>query len=380
MARQFRIRGVPGALANLSTITNRTPSASSSSRPDFTPTGSPDDAQLLQLLTAQRDEHKREIIKLETELREKLKRNKRQKLEFEKEIALENARLAKQQERIETLAKHNPDETTDYKAANAELKSRIDSLDREKGESEKRLEALTLELRSAQQKLKEVKEEVKSLPQAPIIENMLHEKRKMEQQRDSEIGGLRSQIDDGNIQIEKLSAQLDQSTKRSEVLQEENVRLVAELDTIEGAVRSVRTDCAKLREHIDQNGPVIPYEQVRARIGQMEERRRELLQKRETELQGKLDSAVGHKDYLKEELRRRLEIIEQLNKKVNDLTHQATEAKSQADKEIQQLKKNHQLEVKKLRERLKDELEAALAQQRRRILSAVPDARHLGVK
>jgi aminoglycoside phosphotransferase family enzyme len=157
--------------------------------------------------------------------------------------------------------------------------------------------------------VKETREEVKSLPQEEMIENVLQEKRIMERNRASEIARFKSQIKESQAEIDKLTNQLDQSTARSEELQDENMRLIAELDEIETAIRSVRSDYTQLRDQIDQNGPLVPYEHVRLRTGQMEERRRELLQKREAELQGKLDSAISHRDYLNEELRRRLEIM-----------------------------------------------------------------------
>jgi predicted nuclease with TOPRIM domain len=107
----------------------------------------------------------------------------------------------------------------------------------------------------------------------------------------------------------------------------------------------------------------------------MEEKRRKTLEKRRAELQLKLDTTIKHKDSLESELTRRVAIIEELNQKVIDLTHQAANAKSDAEREIQQLKRNHVTEVKALRERLNAELEAALEEQMSRMKQAVAIAR-----
>lgn len=338
-----------------------------------------DPRHLMQVFQAQKDEHEREISKLEREYSEKLKRNQQQKLEFERQIKLDTEKIAKQQAKIEELSqKGKNEEDLDYKTTHRDLKSEVEALELQRDQAERRVNELTLELTRSQQKLKETREMVKSLPHAKCIEDMQIEKRKMERARDTEIAKLKTSIETSEARIAELETELDQSVRESEALQEENVRLTAEMDKIEAAIKGMRTDCANLRRQIEQNGPMIPFEHVKMRIAQMEEKKRDTIARRKAELQEKYEQDVEHRNNLEEELKRRLQIIEELNEKVNELTQQAVDAKTNTEREIQRLKRVHQRDVAELRERLNSELESTLEEQRRRMTSAAELARNTG--
>ena len=361
------------AIPSLSAFANRTKNASASSNRK---TVQDDPRQLAQLLKAQRDEHEMEISKLEREYSEKLKRNQQQKLEFERQVKMDNDKIAKQQAKIDELSqKDKQAEDLNYKRTHEDLQAEVEMLERQREQAEREVDELTLQLTKCQQRLKETKEMVKSLPQAKCIEEMQVEKRKMERARDSEIAKLKSSIESSEARIRELESELDRSVRESEQLQAENVTLTEEMDKIEAAIKGMRADCANLRRQIEQNGPMIPFEHVKTRIAQMEEKKRDTIAKRKAELDAKFDQDVEHRNGLEEELRRRLQIIEELNQKVNDLTQQAVDAKANTEREIQRLKRTHQREVAELRERLNSELESTLEEQRRRMTSAAELAR-----
>jgi chromosome segregation ATPase len=208
-----------------------------------------------------------------------------------------------------------------------------------------------------------------------VIDALGQEKAKLDRSRESEVARLQSQIAEATARIAGLEAELAAATDRSERLQAQNSEPVGEMERIEGAIRSVKSECARLRGEIDQNGPMIPFEHVHLQIAQMEEERRKTIEKRRQELQVRLDAATGNRDRLKRELDRRLEIIEELNQKVIDLTHQAAETKAEAEREMQTMKRNHQAEVRTLREKLNAEFEATLEVQQQKMRAAVDQIR-----
>jgi chromosome segregation ATPase len=366
-----RVRRTPSgrALPSIATLTNRTPSARQSNPID-------ENRRLTQLLESQREEHRREIEKLELELKEKVKRNQQQKLDYEREVQVANDRIAKQQARIDHLSKRSPPPAdAQSQQTNQELREAIARLEAAREPAEQRVSELGVELNASQERLKEAKERVKSLPHAHVIESVHREKQKLERHRDTEIGKFESVIAAGSGQLGSLESELEASTRESEELQAENTKLNCEMEGIENSIRSVRQECGEMRAQLEANGPQIPYEHVRLRIGQMEEKRRRILEKRRKELEGKLEATHRQREMLEAELGRRVGIIEELNAKVNSLTHQAANAKSEAEREVQQLKRTHGNEVRLLGERLSGELEAALAEQSARMRSAVAQAR-----
>jgi predicted nucleic acid-binding Zn-ribbon protein len=59
------------------------------------------------------------------------------------------------------------------------------------------------------------------------------------------------------------------------------------------------------------------------------------------ESEARLEAATRNCDWLRRELDRRPEIIEELKQKVVDLTHHVAETKAEAEKEMQAIKSTH---------------------------------------
>ncbi|OHT15343.1 hypothetical protein TRFO_42571 [Tritrichomonas foetus] len=331
-----------------------------------------ENAQVIQILKAQRDEYQVKIANLKQQIEAKKQRNAKQKAQFEAQIKSDNDKKRKQEREIQQITEKIPDAPDfDYEKYKLELQEKVDNLLKEKEQAEKRVDELGRKLIESQQKLKDAREKIKSLPQAGNIEALQKAKRQMERERDSKISFYQKQLKDINEQCEELNQKLDESVKKGEKLQAENENLAETYTKLEMGIRKAQKKINFLKQRVDENGKMVTPEYVQQKLKEAENAKNQAISSKRQELEQKYLYAQNNLDVIKEELNDRISNIEQLNQKVNTLTQEIINNKERHKQELKAIVAQHKQNIAKLREQEDNDLKNALLQQRENLIAVM---------
>lgn len=331
-----------------------------------------ENARLMQILKAQRDEYQIKIAKLKQEIELKQRRNEKQKLQYETALNNDNEKIKKQELIIQQMTEQDqisPD--FNYEKYKADLQNKADQLSKEKEEIEMKVDQLGRNLIEAQQSLKDAKEKVKSLPQAGSIETLQKNKRQMERERDSKITFYKQQINQLNSECEQLNEVLEETVKKGEDLQSENKVLVATFSKLEKAVIAASNKYSILKHQSDENGTMVTPEYAQKKLKEAEDLKISAIKKKRLELEEKYNKAKNDQEIMQQDLKDRISTVEQLNAKITSLTQNIMKYNESSQNEIKALNAQHKQNVAQLREKLRHDLENALQEQKRRMMTAM---------
>lgn len=329
-------------------------------------------ARLMQILKAQRDEYQIKIAKLKQEIELKQRRNEKQKLQYETALNNDNEKIKKQELIIQQMTEQDqisPD--FNYEKYKADLQNKADQLSKEKEEIEMKVDQLGRNLIEAQQSLKDAKEKVKSLPQAGSIETLQKNKRQMERERDSKITFYKQQINQLNSECEQLNEVLEETVKKGEDLQSENKVLVATFSKLEKAVIAASNKYSILKHQSDENGTMVTPEYAQKKLKEAEDLKISAIKKKRLELEEKYNKAKNDQEIMQQDLKDRISTVEQLNSKITSLTQNIMKYNENSQNEIKALNAQHKQNVAQLREKLRQDLENALQNQKQRMITAM---------
>lgn len=331
-----------------------------------------ENARLMQILKAQRDEYQIKIAKLKQEIELKQRRNEKQKLQYETALNNDNEKIKKQELIIQQMTEQDqisPD--FNYEKYKADLQNKADQLSKEKEEIEMKVDQLGRNLIEAQQSLKDAKEKVKSLPQAGSIETLQKNKRQMERERDSKITFYKQQINQLNSECEQLNEVLEETVKKGEDLQSENKVLVATFSKLEKAVIAASNKYSILKHQSDENGTMVTPEYAQKKLKEAEDLKISAIKKKRLELEEKYNKAKNDQEIMQQDLKDRISTVEQLNSKITSLTQNIMKYNENSQNEIKALNAQHKQNVAQLREKLRQDLENALQNQKQRMITAM---------
>ena len=330
-----------------------------------------ENADLTKILKAQRDEYQAKIISLKQQIEAKKKRNEKQKAQFEAQLQKENEKKKKQEFQIQQITNKIPEQQNfDYDKYKIELQEKIDALTKEKESSEKNVEELGKTLMESQQRLKDAREKVKSLPQAANIEALLKIKRQMEKERDSKISYYQEQIKQLNEECKELNEKLDESVKKGEQLQSENDNLSSTYFKLEKTIRATQKKITFLKQQVDENGTMVTPEYVQKKLKEAEDAKIHAIKQKRKELEAKYEKAKKDLEIMQSELDDRNSKVEQLNTKITTLTSEIVSYDEEGKREIKAIKAQHKQNIAKLKEKLNKDFEDRLQQQREIMMNA----------
>lgn len=331
-----------------------------------------ENARLMQILKAQRDEYQNKISKLKQQIELKQQRNDKQKIQYEAALNNDNEKIKKQELLIQQLTEQDPmSPDFNYENYKTDLQNKADQLSKEKEEIEIRVDQLGRNLLEAQQNLKDAKEKVKSLPQAGSIELLQKNKRQMERERDSKINFYKQQINQINSECDKLNKILEDTVKKGEDLQSENKTLAATYAKLEKAVIAASNKYSLLKHQTDENGTMVTPEYAQKKLKEAEDLKISTIKKRRQELEEKYAKAKNDQEIMQQDLNDRISTVEQLNSKITSLTQNIMKYNENSQNEIKALNAQHKQDVAQLREKLRQDLENALQHQKQRMIAAM---------
>lgn len=331
-----------------------------------------ENARLMQILKAQRDEYQNKISKLKQQIELKQQRNEKQKIQYEAALNNDNEKIKKQELLIQQLTEQDPiSPDFNYENYKTDLQNKADQLSKEKEEIEIRVDQLGRNLLEAQQNLKDAKEKVKSLPQAGSIELLQKNKRQMERERDSKITFYKQQINQINSECDKLNKILEDTVKKGEDLQSENKTLAATYAKLEKAVLAASNKYSLLKHQTDENGTMVTPEYAQKKLKEAEDLKISTIKKRRQELEEKYAKAKNDQEIMQQDLNDRISTVEQLNSKITSLTQNIMKYNENSQNEIKALNAQHKQDVAQLREKLRQDLENALQHQKQRMIAAM---------
>ena len=258
-----------------------------------------------------------------------------------------------------------------YENYKTDLQNKADQLSKEKEEKEIKVDQLGRSLIEAQQNLKDAKEKVKSLPQAGNIELLQKTKRQMERERDSKISFYKQQINQLNSECQKLNDILEETVQKGEALQEENKTLATTYSKLEKAVLAASNKYTKLKQQSDENGTMVTPEYAQKKLKEAEDLKMATIKKKRQELEDKYQKAKSDQIIMQQDLKDRISTVEQLNAKITSLTQNIMKYNESSQNEIKALNAQHKQNVAQLREKLRHDLENALQEQKRRMMTAM---------
>lgn len=331
-----------------------------------------ENARLIQILKAQRDEYQLKISKLKQQIESKQQRNDKQKIQYEIALKNDNEKIKKQELIIQQMTANEPiSPDFNYENYKTDLQNKADQLSKEKEEIEIKVDQLGRSLIEAQQNLKDAKEKVKSLPQAGNIELLQKTKRQMERERDSKISFYKQQINQLNSECQKLNDILEETVQKGEALQEENKTLATTYSKLEKAVLAASNKYTKLKQQSDENGTMVTPEYAQKKLKEAEDLKMATIKKKRQELEDKYQKAKSDQIIMQQDLKDRISTVEQLNAKITSLTQNIMKYNESSQNEIKALNAQHKQNVAQLREKLRHDLENALQEQKRRMMTAM---------
>ncbi|KAH0790109.1 hypothetical protein GPJ56_006004 [Histomonas meleagridis] len=310
--------------------------------------------QLKQILSALESEQSQNIAKLEQELKEKQARNEKQKAQFDHQIKLLNEKIALQENKIKELQQASLLSDDSQEEINIDTNIQLSQLQQQKLDEEKNISELGSLLIDSQQRLKDIREKVKSLPQHKSIENVQIFKTQLEREAKNKINHYQIQITALETTEKELNAKLLSLIEESEKLQKENVSLFMRSQQLEKSVNVARKDCFKMKKQIEENGLMVDLEFVKTKIKNAEQQKQSEINKVRKMLQNKLEEVKKQNEDLQNELNERCLVIEELNNKVSELTQQAIDAKEFSKGEIRKLMLKHKKEIKVLTQKFQN--------------------------
>jgi len=315
---------------------------------------------LKRIIKLQEEEHEKELKDIQNkidqmeDLKERMKRDfKTQCAPLKEEINRKNIILSK----LESFS----NDDTEVRQMNIQLIDQISQLEEEKNNLEFQIAQVGKNISEYQAINQDLRLRISDLPYKNMIEELLVFSKQSNFEANTKLSSIqRTQVESEKL-LETLIPQFDSLNLDAEDLHEQNVQLYKEYEEIKSQYDTLVSENINLNEQILSNKGMVTLEFINIHIESEEKKAKDKIEATKE----KIDKIISvESETLKQqhqELDDRKQIMDGLLRKIEQITNDIEEFKNiTRKKELQKIKRDHDKEVKEIRETLRKEAESAL--------------------